>query len=252
MEPINDNKDRERVKKLLEVDTHSGQYTPFDVFDSNITRTKQNYLGEYVPDDFWKIYGKIYHSTFKPIEKIDDETLPGDRLDLNMSDLISRIFPFKPKSILEVGCGFARCLVYVEANCKDLERIEGIELSPTMVEKAKHHLTKYENGKKIKVQQGNAASLPFKDNEFDLVYTHVCLTHIPSEFIDKVTSEISRVAKDTIVHLERFRFQHEHPNPHRWSHELAPRYLKLGWKIHEYDMLSNNPDHHTTALTLRK
>lgn len=252
MEPVHDKEDRERVKKLLEVDTHSGQYTPFDIIETNITKTKQNYQGEYNPDEFWRLYGKVYYSMFKPIEKMEDKKRPGDRLDLNMFELIPRINPFKPESVLEVGCGFARCLLYVNANCPSVKRLEGIELSPTMIEHAKLHLSKYEHGNEIIVRQGNAADLPYKDGEFDLVYTHVCLTHIPPEFIDRVCGEISRVAKHTIVHLERFKFAHEHPNPHRWSHELAPRYLKLGWKIHEYDTLSDNPDHYTTALTLRK
>ena len=60
------------------------------------------------------------------------------------------------------------------------------------------------------------------------------------------------MAKNTIVHIERFNYEYEHPNPHRWSHLLPPFYLDLGWKIHEYDMLTKNPEHNTKALVLRK
>lgn len=249
--------DEERKKyekeifETMEYATHSGQYLPIDVFDTVKSGGKYNYFGEYKPEEFWRLYGKFYYKMFKdPNEK--DDTKPGDRMDMNVQNIVSRVNAFSPESVLEVGCGFGRCFPYIISNCTSIKRLEGIEHSPTMVEHAHDYLGGCPGGKKIKVTLGNAKSLPYKDKEFDLIYTHVCLTHIPPEDIDTVTSEISRVVKNTIIHVERFNFLHEHPNPHRWSHDIASCYMKLGWTIHEYDMLGKNPEHHTKVLTLRR
>ena len=110
--------EREHILELLEVSSHSGQYTPVDVFDSSISGNRVNYTGKYNPEEFWRLYGKVYINMFKPIDMTEDDTIPGDRLDLNAGEIVSRMDYVKPESVLEVGCGFGRCLVYVDANCK--------------------------------------------------------------------------------------------------------------------------------------
>jgi len=248
-----EDKNREILHEMMEVETHSGQYLPIDVFETTYSGGKHNYFGKYVPEEFWRLYGKVYYNLFrKPEDTAEDSTKPGDRMDMNVGGLIGRLPVFHPESVLEVGCGFGRCLAYVHASCPPIKRLEGIELSPTMVEQAHKYLANYEHGDKMKVIQGDAKKLPYKDDEFDVIYTHVCLTHIPPEFIDDVTSEISRVAKKGIIHIERYHFPYEHPNPHRWTHDLAGRYLKLGWKVHEFDTIGKNPEHHTKVLVLTK
>ena len=210
---------------------------------------KVNFMGEYNPEHFWGEYGKIYRKCFRK----DAKTTAKTAALLNLEALIGRIAAIqetvKIESVLEVGCGFGRCLPFVLENCS-LKEIYGIEFSPTMVEDSKSFLEEYGRVKDIKVIEGNAKNLPFPDKSFDLVYTHVCLTHIPPKDIPQVTKEISRVAKKIIVHIERFAYEYEHPNPHRWSHHLPPLYLDMGWEIVDYDTV--NKEHFTKGLTLKK
>ncbi len=222
-------------------------FLPRDLISNNDDNpTKKNYTGIYEPEVFWNEMGKVYLNTF--MDK--DSKLKGDHLKLNMKDLVGRLYILQPKTVLEIGCGFGRCLSFAKENVKCIERLEGIEFSPTMIEKSKHFLGKYDEKGEIRITQADARDIPFKDKEFDLIYTHVCLTHIPPKFIPKVVSEISRVASKWIIHMERFVFPYEHATQHRWSHLLAPMYLDLGWEIHEHDII--NKEHYTKVLTLKR
>lgn len=221
------------------------EFTPNDVKDTQKEGTKKNYLGEYIPENFWNDYGKYYLYTFS----IKDKEKGKSELKLNIQPLLARLHSMQSRSILEVGCGFGRCLPFILQNVKSAERVVGVDFSSTQVEKSKEYLAMFEGGSKIKVSQSDAKSLPFEDNEFDSVFTHVCLTHIPPENIPKITREISRVAKNWIIHIERFHFPYERPNPHRWSHLLAPYYTELGWTIWENDVI--NEEHYTNVLVLK-
>lgn len=204
---------------------------------------KTNYTGIYDPEYFWDEYGKAYLNTFSSNGK-------GTGFDLNIQSILSRIQEIKPKTVLEVGCGFGRNFPYIKANLKCVERLVGIELSKTMIDSSCKYFSMFKEKIDVTLIQGDAKSLPFKDNEFDLIFTHVCLTHIPPKFIPQVTKEISRVAKKWIIHIERWNYLYEHPNNHRWSHCLPPYYRDLGWELWENDVI--NSDHKTNAITFRK
>ena len=214
-------------------------------------REKVNYGGEYVPENFWKDMGRIYPLHFMKEDKSYQHEGMG-KIELNVGDLAGRIRALQARTVLEVGCGFGRCLPFVSSYCNEIERLVGLEFSETMIHQSISYLANPAYKDKIQVVQGDARAIPFKDNEFELIYTHVCLTHIPPEFIPRVTSEISRVAEKYIVHVERFNYPYEHPNPHRWSHMLVPFYLDLGWYVYEYDSAGEFPEHQTKVLVLKR
>ena len=228
----------------------TNQFTVKDLATTAKTQKMANYCGEYNLDEFWAEYGKHYLKTM-----LDKDGNPNEEsLKLNIRGLVSRLFELSPKSVLEVGCGFGRCFPFIydslRGNGKKLDELIGIEFSETMVEQSNLYFESYANKHKVSVIRGDARAIPFPGKRFDVVYTHACLTHIPPEFIEGITKEISRVAKDYIIHIERYRFPYEHPNPHRWTHCLAPLYLKLGWRILENNTL--NEKHYTNILVLRK
>ncbi len=217
-------------------------FTYSDVEAIRKTGVVDNYVAEYDPDAFWSDIGERYWKSFTDVT-----------IKKNMPDLCSRIVRIKPETVLEVGCGFGRCIsfVYNVLLSKGVfPNITGIDFSRTMVETSKTFYHKYDNRDKINIQVGDARDLQFHDRSFDLTYTHVCLTHIPPKFIQRVVEEISRVTREWIIHIERFAFPFEHPNHHRWSHLLAPLYLDLGWEI--YENLVINKEDSTNLLVLRK
>lgn len=221
------------------------EYTVVNLDDTILTKIKHNPFGEYKPDNFWKEMGKVYHNKFDKNASINDKA----SLILNMSNLCARIKEAVPIKVLEVGCGFGRCMPFVLEHCPTIKEIYGIEFSQPMIENSEIYLKSYPRKNDIHILQGKAQELPFESKSFDLVYTHVCLTHIPPKDIPQVVKEISRVAKLWILHFERFNFLYEHPNPHRWSHLLPPFYLDLGWEIVEYDVI--HKEHQTKSLLLK-
>lgn len=234
-------------------------FTPYNLSETYSHRIKENYTGYYEPESFWAEMGKYYLKTFISNSKEESDTKDedefklnskGSRLELNAQQLIARLRALNPIKILEVGCGFGRLIPFIIGNVPSVEELIGVEFSSTMIENSKLYLKHYDTQGKTKIIQGDARDLPFEGKHFDTTYTHVCLTHIPPKYIDKVTREISRVTKKWIVHIERFAYLYEHPNPHRWSHMIIPHYLNLGWKVHEYDEM--HKEHKTKILVLKK
>ncbi len=221
------------------------EFTVKDIKSIMLEGTKGDYIGIYNPESFWETYGNIYLGLFDNKE---------DNFRLNVQPLISRIYNIKPKSILEVGCGFGRNIPFIKGNVPGIERFVGLEFSKTMLDKSEEYFKVFKsdefNPNEVELINADARDMPFEDNAFDLVYTHVCLTHIPPKYIKQVTEEIARVSKKWIIHFERFNYMYEHPNQHRWSHCLPPFYLCLDWELWEQDIV--NKKHFTNAIVFKK
>lgn len=83
---------------------------------------------------------------------------------------------------LEIGCGTGLIMQRVARFARS---VKGIDISPGMLEHA--------TARGLDVCEGSATELPFKDAEFDVVYSFKVLAHIHE--IDKAMSEMARVTK---------------------------------------------------------
>ncbi len=104
-----------------------------------------------------------------------------------ISDVV-RFERWKGTRVLEIGCGlgtdllqFARAGAYVT----------GVDLTPRAVELTSRRLALYGYGGRIEI--GDAESLHFADETFDLVYAHGVLHHTPDT--PRAFEEIHRVLK---------------------------------------------------------
>lgn len=99
-----------------------------------------------------------------------------------------KMHPPKPGTkVLEVGCGTGTNLtLYHRAGCS----VYGIDLSPSMLEVARTKL-----GEGADLQLGNASSMPYQDNFFDLVIAMFILHEMPREIRPQVMREMIRVTK---------------------------------------------------------
>lgn len=101
----------------------------------------------------------------------------------------------KDANILEVGCNVGKQLELLEEI--GFNNKFGIEINSKALNIAKCK-------KNLNIIYGSALDIPFKDNFFDLVYTSGVLIHIHPDDLDKVISEMYRVAKKFIWGFEYF------------------------------------------------
>ena len=155
--------------------------------------------------DWWAENPMTYGSTHGQTEFEDESHLLGtrdffDRLDKEfyswnfpLHDQIpfDRLFPykeFKDGRVLEIGCGLGTMLmnwVKVGADCT------GVDLNPTSIEQTTKRFDLH--GLKGIISLEDANKLPFKDNEFDYVYSWGVLHHSPN--LELSIKELFRVLK---------------------------------------------------------
>jgi ubiquinone/menaquinone biosynthesis C-methylase UbiE len=106
------------------------------------------------------------------------------------------------------------------------ETIYGVDFCQKMIQYSEEYLKDYQFKNKVKIIMADARSLPFKDNEFECVFTDSLFTHLKFTDAQQVANEIKRVASKNVITIERFVFDGEHPEPHVFSWD-ATKFLKL-------------------------
>ncbi|PEF32633.1 class I SAM-dependent methyltransferase [Bacillus wiedmannii] len=118
---------------------------------------------------------------------------PGGKRTINK--IISKSLLPEQAQVLEIGSntGFTSIEIAKLKNCT----IRGIDVNPQAVEKAKILLSKEHPSiqERVSFQVGDAANIPFADNQFDLVITGGANTFIPETDREKALSEYKRVLK---------------------------------------------------------
>jgi ubiquinone/menaquinone biosynthesis C-methylase UbiE len=97
---------------------------------------------------------------------------------------------YNPNRILEVGCGRGEFALFLSDKFGTAE-ITAVDFSEVAIASAQHAAARL--NKKVNFICANAESLPFSDNEFDLVVSCECMEHVPSPRIMAV--ELSRVTQ---------------------------------------------------------
>ena len=103
-------------------------------------------------------------------------------------DLMEYIASLKPKSVLEVGCGYGRCLQKLEGKGIILT---GIDFANELVKRAKAKC------KEAEIIKMDLTQMSFQNNSFDVVFSVVALFCVPD--IEKAISEIKRVANEAVL-----------------------------------------------------
>jgi ubiquinone/menaquinone biosynthesis C-methylase UbiE len=90
--------------------------------------------------------------------------------------------------VLDFGCGVGRLSV---AWAKRAELVSGVDISSPMVERGRALLASVPN---VQLQVNEAGHLAcFKDNTFDVVFSHACLQHMPWLLAAGYLKEFARV-----------------------------------------------------------
>jgi ubiquinone/menaquinone biosynthesis C-methylase UbiE len=81
------------------------------------------------------------------------------------------------KNILEVGCGVGAQSEILLNRFKHIN-LTGVDASSSQIARAKEHLKKYSDQKRVKFETGDALNLSFKDNTFDGAFVCWLLEHV--------------------------------------------------------------------------
>lgn len=141
--------------------------------------------------------------------------------------VISKIMRYAPSTILEVGCGYGRILKELEPLA--FNRIVGVDFSPEMLAEGRER----ELSDKVELVHADASNLPFKNDEFELVFTSGVLMHVPPEKVMAVMKEMARVSQKTILNFESISIT----DFARFGHDYKTLYSKLGIKVTDFAFL---------------
>ncbi len=112
--------------------------------------------------------------------------------------------------ILDVGCGKGFLLYDFSKVVPGLD-LHGVDISTYAVANAKEEI-------KDKLQVGNAVSLPYPDDYFDLVISITTLHNLYNYDLDKALREIERVGKkNKYICIESYRNENEKANLLFWQ-----------------------------------
>ena len=95
----------------------------------------------------------------------------------------------KFKTVLEVGSGDGRLIGPLSKKYKKII-CNAVDVNDILLEYIDT------NWSDVRTYKGNITELPFKDNEFDLVYTYQVIQHIHPEDIQQALQELIRVGKE--------------------------------------------------------
>ncbi|MGE0591958.1 MAG: class I SAM-dependent methyltransferase [Vicinamibacterales bacterium] len=168
-----------------------------------------------VENDFVeRVYEKlasVYDLTFGP-------TLHPGRLEA-----LERMGIRSGDSILEVGVGTGINTALYPRSC----RITGVDLSVSMLEKARRRVARV-GLSNVRLMEMDAACLTFADDSFDIVYAPYLMSVVPDPVT--VAREMRRVCKPggKIIFLNHFRS--ESPVLSRLERAISPLTVHIGFK----------------------
>lgn len=176
----------------------------------------------YNPKRYWSIKGISYRDEY---HRRFERRLRETGYDRNLSLITETLKQLEFTSLLDVGCGYGLYLQQIDRVFPKLEKIHGCDISPTMVEEAKHFLG-YPS--KIVIDETDGKHLPYPDKSFDSVMTYGVCIHVTHENIEDFIREILRVSKKVFLLIESSRgtdgFEY-------FSHDYPAIFHKLGYAL---------------------
>ena len=142
---------------------------------------------------------------------------------------LERLAVREGETVLEIGFGTGCSLVKIARSVGETGKAYGLDITPEMVNLAGKRLEKAGLKTKVKLCEGDAREMPYKENQFDAVYMAATLELFDTPDIPKVLAEIKRVLKQDgrlgVVSMPEE--GHEESKlfaVYEWIHRALPRY----------------------------
>ena len=101
----------------------------------------------------------------------------------------------KGQRVLDAACGTGRGTVGLAEAVGLMGRVDALDLTQAMLDKAKAKMDQLGLGRQVFFQQGNARNLPYEDQTFDVVYNGYMFDLIPLDGFLPILNEFRRVSK---------------------------------------------------------
>lgn len=108
-----------------------------------------------------------------------------------------RIAGYRPRSILEIGCGYGKQLHALRGHLDST--LVGLDFSPAQLDVGRDYLQGVPD---VSLVLGDGQRLPFPDQSFDLVLTSAVILHNAPAPAEQIRREILRVARRWAAHNE--------------------------------------------------
>ena len=144
-----------------------------------------------------------------------------DFFDETLADSVLKASDVRPgNTVVDVGCGTGFLTRQAAMQMQGKGRLVGVDLSSSMLEKAKHNLNRLALLTPVEFRIGDAEKIPVQDDFADAVVGNMILHHCPRP--KRAISEMTRIAKDggriAVADLEK--------HNERWlREEMADRWL---------------------------
>lgn len=139
-------------------------------------------------------------------------------------------------SFFEAGCGFGWNIRRVKEEFPK-NKVGGVDFSSSQLEKSKSYL----KGFNLLIANSDICNMPFKDNSFDVGFSLGVFMNIHPEKVEKAVSEMIRVCKEYIIHVE---YDENNTKPELKekrvfktniiSHDYKSMYTKLGLNVIDF------------------
>ena len=198
-----------------------------DFYSDLHTSTKLDYIGRVVSDDkaecavVAKQYGADYWDGDR---KYGYGGYSYDGRWLPVAKKIAAHYNLQPGAkILDVGCGKAY-LLYEFTQAVEGVEVRGIDISEYGIANAKDEVKPF-------LTVGNANSLPYEDNTFDLVYSLTTFHNLKVYDLRKAFQEVERVGKgNKHIMVESYRNDRELMNLLYWQLTCQSFYSPEEWE----------------------
>ena len=183
------------------------------VNDKDFPKAKAANLAKKWGYDYWDGDRRINYGGYKYIEN----------RWLTMIRNLKKFYKLKDDcKILDIGCGKGYFLFDFKKFMPNSD-IYGLDISDYALQNAKEEV-------KDKITLGNATSLPWEDNYFDLVISITTLHNLYAYDLEKALKEMERVGQKKYLCVESYRNEEEKANLLYWQVTCESFYTPEEWK----------------------